>query len=522
MSKTFNLISEAWIPCRTLEGENVELGIKHTLERSHELQGVDGDTPLVTASLYRLLLTVLHRVFGPSDAKVWKRLWGMEKWEHKPLADYFDTHKEDFDLFSHQRPFYQKDDPRVRQKSVVNIVPHYASGNNATLFDHKTEGDTILLRPGEAARFLITAQNFGLAGLSGLSEKFTDSPAARGIVFIIQGRNLFETLCLNMVRYDPDKGEPIIRGNKGLEDKPAWEMGDPYKPKREYPLGYLDYLSWQNRKLTLVLEGENNDLPVRWIKAAPGLRMARDETLLDPMQHYRRDEKRGLLVLRYQESRALWRDSSALFSVGYSNPNQERYRAPKSLEWLAQLIDDGILDESKLFQITALGMASNQAKIDFYRQETVPLPVIYLQNPELVSVLSDALAKAEEVKSRLWGSIRKMAELVLAPESDQDDGRKPDKKDIQNLINHWRAEDSYWEALEIPFYHLLDELPRDASKGQIEWVDEIRVAVRGAFGRAQTLAGSNTRALKAAIKARAQLESGLAKAIPHLKEEAKV
>ena len=66
MTISFNLIDEPWIPC-ILDGTRVELGLRDVLAQAQQLREIRGDSPLETASLHRLLLAVLHRIFGPKS-----------------------------------------------------------------------------------------------------------------------------------------------------------------------------------------------------------------------------------------------------------------------------------------------------------------------------------------------------------------------------------------------------------------------------------------------------------------------
>ena len=65
MSVSFDLLKRAWVPCIRADGTLDELSLRDALVRAHELRALHGESPLVVAALYRLLLAVLHRVFGP-------------------------------------------------------------------------------------------------------------------------------------------------------------------------------------------------------------------------------------------------------------------------------------------------------------------------------------------------------------------------------------------------------------------------------------------------------------------------
>jgi len=183
---------------------------------------------------------------------------------------------------------------------------------------------------------------------------FTDAPWARGVVFLVQGTSVYQTLLLNLVRYDAASPMPRVEG-----DCPAWERDDPLTPERQTPLGYLDYLTWQNRRVHLLPEDSETGPVVRTMTLGPGLRL--DPNVRDPQKHYRIDEKRGPISLRFREDRALWRDSAALFSIA-----SDAYRPPVALNWLAELVDDG-----RTGLLCAAGSATDLAsKVRRLRSET--------------------------------------------------------------------------------------------------------------------------------------------------------
>ena len=251
MKPAFDLLKSPWVPCIRADGRIVELSLRDALAQAHELRELHGESPLVTAALHRLLLAVLHRVFGPPTTGKWAALWAAGRWDVAQVDTYLNRWRHRFDLFHAERPFYQAADDRVRPKSVASLVHDVASGNNPTLFDHHTEEVGIALTPAQAARMVVAAQAFGLGGLSGLAQKFTDAPCASCVIFLVQGGTLFETLALNLVRHPDPAYTPIPHQP---DDCPAWEMDAPFSPSRSTPCGYLDYLTWQNRRILLVPE----------------------------------------------------------------------------------------------------------------------------------------------------------------------------------------------------------------------------------------------------------------------------
>jgi CRISPR system Cascade subunit CasA len=505
MHPTFNLIDEAWIPCVEAEGHLSERGLQDVLAQAHVMRELAGESPLVTAALYRLLLAVVHRVFGPAGYDAWYDMWEAGQFDASQLAAYMDAWRHHFDLFDAAHPFYQAADDRVKPKPVNSLVLDLAFGNKATLFDHSLDAERICLTPGEAARAVIAAQAFGLAGLSGLPQKFTDGTCARGVMFLIQGETLFETLMLNLLRY-PTEDDVLPHSP---EDRPAWEMEDPYSPERSRPHGYLDYLTWHSRRVLLLPEEATTGIAISQMTLAPGLRLAGE--VLDPMKHYRVDEKRGYLVQRFNEDRALWRDSSALFKL-----RDRGYRPPRTFYWLSELIEEGGSDvrKSQARRYLALGMANNQAKVDFYRSESCPLPLRYLTDESLVERLDEALKMAEDVRNQLWGAARTLAALTLSPQSDSEAGRKPAREDLDRLTDQWAVERDYWSGLELPFRRMMEDLPKDVEGVLANWRERLRQTAWAALERVAGDLERDTRNLKATVQAREQLAAGLGKVLP--------
>lgn len=502
MNPTFDLLQSPWIPCTRSDGTAVELGLQDTLGRAHQLRELNGESPLVAATLHRLLLAVLHRVFGPATCDEWGRLWDAGHWDMERLDRYLERWRHRFDLFHPEHPFYQARDERVKPKSISSLVHEVASGNNPTLFDHHTDSRGIALTPAQAARVLVAAQAFGLAGLSGIPQKFTDGPCARGTIFLVQGKTLFETLALNLLRYTDESPIPRLP-----DDRPAWEMDDPFSPDRSRPQGYLDYLTWQNRRVLLLPEAAEDRVVVRGMTMAPALRLG--YSVLDPMTHYRRDEKRGPLPLAFTEGRALWRDSAVLFRL-----RDEGYRPPQVFEWLSELVDEGHLHESQTRRYLALGMSKKQAKVNFYRSEHMPLPLSYLKEQKLVEALDTALDMAEDAARQLWGAMRTLATFILSPEADTKSARQPARKDLDALTRQWAIERRYWSRLEIPFRETMVALPQGMEDAMSTWRKTLQRTAWKAFDGVTRGLGYDPYSLKAVVRARERLKIGLAKVLP--------
>jgi len=499
MKTLFNLIDEPFIPVKTVDQQNRVASIRDVLVNATQYQATSASLPHVNAAVLRLLLAILHRVFGPADIDAWEELWTKRTFDPDALDAYFEKVRPGFDLFSTRRPFYQQRHPQVEEKPAQALLQLIGGGDTFTLFDHHLDETTVLLSPSEAALLLITAQSFGLAGLCHPQLKlvYTDAPCSRAAVFFVEGNNLFETLMLNLVAYNPK--EPMQFAWRGDDDPPAWEMEDPYHQERTLPDGYLDYLTWQNRRISLIAEERDGQTVVARITTAPGLVL--NSEVRNPMHHYTRvpgkkDGEEVIKVLRFSEGRALWRDSYALLDV-----NNHAIEAPRATVWVSELIGEKILPRRKI-RLAAYGMCTEpgKQKVYFYRRDGFEFDNAILEAPALVGVLNTAIRHAEELRGELWKVLHQLAQEAISSVASQDVEKKPNPKDVQNLMQHWDAEGLYWNRLEIAFYRFLSNLADDPGAALEDWNQALRAAARFAYIQTVQSLGDTPRALKAAAR----------------------
>lgn len=500
MQPSFNLIDQPWIPVIRQDGSASELGLRDLLLEARAIREIGGESPLVIASIYRLLLALLHRIHnGPADSRAWHRLW-QEGWDAAAIVDYLERWHERFDLFHPEQPFYQMADPRMEPRSVTAMIHEAASGNNATLFDHHVDDLPISLTPAEAARRLLAVVNYGLSGPCNPQMKlyFTGGPCVDGILFLALGDTLHETLTLNLLPYPTDEAMPHT-----AQDRPVWEADDPLLPERDTPLGYLDYLTWLNRRVLLLPQVEGGQVVVQQMTMSPALVL--NNSVLDPMMHYFRDEKRGPRPLSFSEARSLWRDSAALFRL-----HSSEHRPPQVLGWLARLDLSGYLERHRSYRLQALGLLNDKAKMVFFRHERLPLPTDYLRQQELVEDLATALAMAEGTANQLWGATATLAKLLVAPAEDQEAHRD----DWRPLLESWGVGRIYWAQLETPFRLTMEALPGDRTAALGEWRQRLLNAAWSAFNHVADSLDNTPRSLRAWVQAQGQLAAGLAKTLP--------
>ena len=507
---TFDLLRERWIPCVRADGTSTVLGLRDMLVQAHELRELCGDTPLETAALHRLCLATLHRVFGPASTSEWSALWDADQWDAGCLDAYFDCWQDRFDLFHPERPFYQSVSmPITKVKSLNTLIPHVASGGNATLFDHHTERDGIVLTPSQAARALVALQAFAVAGgNSGQpGRNYTDGACTRGIFFLAQGETLFETLALNLLRY-PDDDVMLHRA----DDCPTWELDDgPFTDlRRHHPRGYLDYLTWQSRMVQLFPQIVGHAVFVHEMRITQGLEL--DKDVLDPMKHYRvviEKKKKILKPLRFSEACSLWRNSTSLFHL-----RDKAHRPLRNFQWLVALAAEGVLPASRTQRYMALGMANNSGKIYFYHHERVPLSLAYVERADLAAGLDEALGMTEVVRKQLWGAAQTLAQFYLAQNHDVEGAYKAHPKDVAALTARWSIARHYWGRLEPLFWQLIESLPKGSEQALDTWRSALRQTGWDVLDQTIRSLGLAPRSFKAAAQARGQLAAGLRKVLP--------
>lgn len=498
----FDLTEERWIPCEDLSGVHKELSLKDTLLQAHKLKGLSSQLPLANIAIIRLLIAILLRAILPLDSQRWRELWNEGRFEPEPIIRYFETWKFRFDLFDEERPFYQQEDTRMKgEKSIATFCLDYSSGNNATLFDHHLDEVAPSLTPAEAARILVTLQNFGLAGLSGITDKFTDAPCTRGMVHLIDGEQLFETLMLNTVSntrlFCPSLQEVGV---------PFWEQEKPFE-KRTSPKGLADYYTWPARRILLHPTLEQGVLVVKTATCGPGLPIPQKHPFRDPMKHYRVDSKKGgEKLLYFAEGKSLWRESNALLSV--QDTSQQVFAA---LQWVRELASHKggkAIPLRQTYPMIAGGMSTDNAKIHFFQLDRMPVPLSLLQQKELFHTLQQAVACAEDVSKKLYGAASKAASLML-----KRDGSSPDKKDVQSLVAHWAPERDYWSRLDRPFLTFLRNLTEAPEESLEEWKLSIKSTAQNAFEAIEKAIFHTRNGAKAAIHGKSQLDKGLNKVL---------
>lgn len=481
MSRTFNLVHEAWIPCLRPDATVKYESILGTLAKASEHVEVRDPSPLVTVALHRLLLAVLHRVFGPDSPEAWASLWqnGCGRFDSGKLEAYLRNPAigSRFDLFDDTHPFYQTASlplgavqPKTGRPKFVKptwqMAHELAYSDNMNLFAHFTENDWTVQPADQAARWLVAFQSFALGGLITTEEgkKAQDGSADAGqlvksAVVLAKGDNLFQTLMLNLVHYSAEDEAPFAF--QAHADRPAWERDDEPRPADRRYDGYLDLLTWQSRRVKLVAERdpEGNLLGVSGVVAMKGFQLPDEywrfhyETMVGFLRARDAKGKQDPWPpLGFRSGKELWRDSHALFQTV-----AEGCQRPRTISWLDELRQAGHVTRKQV-QLDVAGMSADRAKVFFWRHETLPLPLAFLDQPHRVEALKTALKVAESVAADALGPAARAAATSWLTGSAE---TRPDTERVRAIVDSFAPDRLYWFQLEWPFHQLLVALAAD-------------------------------------------------------------
>jgi len=365
---------------------------------------------------------------------------------------------------------------------------------------------------------LLAVLAFGFGGTSGLKDKsHTDALCTKGVIFVVRGSTIKQTLMLNLGQYQSD---PFSIES----DNPVWEMDDPMW-ERSAPLGLLDHYTYPSRSIKLYLDPkklEKGELVVYKYRLGLGLRT---DDILDPMKHYFKKSS-GLLPLAFDEDRQIWRNSISLFEI-----NPVSTHPPVIFSWLSTLVEAGILERQVILQCKALGIAKNRGRADFAREEQFPLPLSLLANDKKLALLRDAIDRVERTSSVLDSALaltsmylhiddpkkyqwKKKRILHLGAEKDIGE-IKTTEKQILDWMMYTGTERHYWAALDVPFLGFMERLgiaDEDTLLDvNIEWQDQVRESAHTAFRQVLQYTNQTPRAFKAFAHGNNRLQSYLDK-----------
>jgi len=512
MTASFNLITKPWVPCVTLSGNPRELSLSELFRKSHEMRGIEDENPLIVASIYLLLLAIIHRALdGPKSNKEWKNIWARKAFD-KRIENYLGNKKqlEKFDLFSTKYPFSQTPDFEVvtknnetNYKTSTLLDISAATGDNKTLFSHNLESNRLSIELKVAARLLLSSQQFSLFGLARTYNKysggdtvyqhsFMSAPLVGKVLTLFEGNNLFESLILNLLVYKADR--PIPNDN----DEPVWEQNTGWKDKmhKKRPVkGYLDLLTWKSRHIRLFSDPSGLKVEKIFITQAYELPKPGEKGYVEhPLCWFTGKNE----AYKFSPQKAYWRDSSSLFRF---STEPEMQVPPLNISQLSELIPNEPPRYLMLF-----GMANAKGNPLLWRQEKLPIPKGILRNRILSQHIADWLLSVEKIHEVLKDVMRNTyARLLLT-----DGERKADSKEVTRVVNSLNTLQQFWSKMETCFYCFIRELSDMTDIN--DWNEETKEVARFVFKETmEHTIGRSQRELYARVMAEKKLNLELNK-----------
>lgn len=419
----------------------------------------------------------------------------------------------------------QSIDERFTTKDEVVSLKYGTGFKPSDWFNHDAITLDVKISPSQAARSLLSVLTFGFGGLSGVKGiSHLDAICTKGVVFVVHGDTLKNTLLLNLNQYTHD---PLASN----QDIPGWEMDDWFDLERPTPFGLLDQYTFPSRRIKLYLDPiqlEQDSLLVSQYRL--GLGLGDKGLILDPMKHYYESKTSGLLPLSFDEDRQLWRNSSSLFEA-----EPKGKKPPLIFTWLNTLVAEEILNRDMVIQYKALGMAKNKGRADFSRQEQFPLPLSLLSDEQKLAQLKDAIdsvGRTNRVLTRnlaitgMYLYIDDPTAFNWAKKGITHAGAEKDlskikttEAEISNWMDYTGVERHFWATLDVPFLAFMEKLGNADEDNlipvKIWWQGQIRESAQSAFRRVLQYTNQTPRAYKAFAHGNNRLQSYLNKNYSH-------
>lgn len=126
----FNLLEEPWIRVLRPDCRVEEVSLRQALLQAQAYSDLAGELPTQDVAVLRLLLAVLHGVFGRVDTqgqpveinnissavRQWRSLWELGRFPEQPILDYLEQWHDRFWLFHPKRPFWQVPEAEIGTK----------------------------------------------------------------------------------------------------------------------------------------------------------------------------------------------------------------------------------------------------------------------------------------------------------------------------------------------------------------------------------------------------------------------
>lgn len=423
MTSEFNLLDEKWILVMDDNGKVIECNLKEVFEKAHEVRKLAGEIPTQDAAIFRFLLAVLYAVYQRVDENGnpcemmtaddafdrWGALWNKGRFDTKPIFDYLESYRDRFFLFHPTRPFYQIPLEKGTEYMSSKLNGELSeSSNKPRLFSFISGVQRANMQFDEAARWLINLNAF---------DDTSSKPTVRGAnlpscgagwvgklgFIMVEGKNLFETLMLNLVLVSEDY-EPFPAG------VPTWEPENAKVEERtpiSMPDSPVEILTLQSRRIHLVREGGS----VTGYLLMGGDIVQKENAFIEQMTLWRQDSEGNIVPRRHDPARSMWRDYGPIM---VKNMGSDKNHIPGVIRWMRDLEDEGFINQDS---VTVATIGVKFADKDFFVENfsidsmTVNSGLLANLNEGWNVRIADAVAVTDKCVSILWKFAGSLAEI---------------------------------------------------------------------------------------------------------------
>lgn len=463
-SDRFNLIDRPWLLVRDQTGAVREASLIDVFASAHRLSGLVGDVPTQVFATTRLLLAILHRaVEGPADLDDWEELWEAETLPAAAIEEYLRQHEHRFNLDDPEVPFFQVATLRTADDRFSDLSKLIADVPNGHPFFTTRIGTELRLEPAEAARWVVHCQAFDPSGIKSGDPADPRTKGGKGYPIgvawsgnlggiLVTGRNLRETLLLNLIPYEFQPQE------KEKADLPPWERrqdGVGVEEDNREPTGPVDLYTWQSRRIRLAWEDTPQGRVVTGVLIANGdRRTPQNMHLFEPHTCWRRspNQEKKLrsnvpvyMPLAHDPERLIWRGLQSMLPESGAASGADRLSATV-LVWLGRLVVTGVLDRGYPVSVRTIGMKYGQqdATVAEIVDDALNMRAILFDQgaAALIGVVKQAVENSESA-ARAIG--RLAANIELASGAGETDGPRKEATEraygiLDPLFRAWLAD----------------------------------------------------------------------------------
>ena len=496
----YNLLDEAWIPVRLLDGSVRKMGLLDVLRNTNEITDLACELPTQKIAIQRILLAICYRVTSLESAKDWRRQWDAGAPTDEAIA-YLERWRDRFYLFGGPRPFMQAPDLRTAKDAVSGLEKIIADIPNGEQFFTTRNTRAIARIPAdEAALWLVHAHAYDPSGIRSGAVGDPDVKGGKGYpigpswcgqtgTVLLKGKNLDETLVLNLVPFDSGS----LQGPDPMGDKGActWEAeyvetarrrdfsrdGDPDPAGISIPRLF----TWHSRRIRLV--GDRSG--VTGVVLAQGDKLApQNMQRFEPMSLWRysmpqskKFREHTYMPRKHEPGRALWRNLPGILPGlrtvdGFDKTEQTEFLSSQTLSFHKRIEQGPATEYPVRVRVEAVGVTYGPQEAtfeDLYHDElSFSTALLKEKGPGLPDLIDSQVRGTEQVASHVGVFAANLARAAGQSGEGAGDGARS------------RAKEQFFALVDDPFRRWLAQLDGDSDVDVVrgEWHEEVRRIVR--------------------------------------------